>query len=136
VADKFVICVVDDDAEVRESITTFFRSAGIFVEQFDAAEALLRWPGLDQMGCLITDVHMPGVNGLDLQRKLTDHRRRVPVIMMTAYPSLRVFQEGRLLGVRAFLVKPIDPEQLLDEVKALLQAGSNRDIMSRQNDIR
>ena len=119
---KSVICVVDDDDEVRDSICTFVRSPGIAVEKFDAAEALLAWPHLDAMDCLITDLHMPGMDGLDLQRALTDKRGKVPVILMTAYPTHAAREAARLLGISAFAVKPIDPELLLAQVEALLRA--------------
>jgi len=115
-----VICIVDDDKDVRESIGTFFRSAGVAVKGFDAAEALLASPELAAMDILITDLHMSGMDGLDLQRELTRQGRHVPVILMTAYPTPEVREMADALGVSLFVEKPVDPEVLLDELETLL----------------
>lgn len=119
-SNEAVICVVDDDDEVRESIGTFFRSAGIEVAKFGAAEDLLVWPRLRSMRCLITDLHMPGMDGLELQRELRRQGSDVPVIIMTAFPSAEARERAQALGVSAFVAKPTDPEMLLDQVEALL----------------
>jgi FixJ family two-component response regulator len=121
VSHQSVICIVDDDDEVRESIGTFFRSAGVVTENFHAAEALLAWAGLAQMSCLITDLHMPGMDGLELQRELKRQGRNVPVILMTAYPTQEARDRAAALGISAFVAKPTDPEALLDQVEFLLQ---------------
>jgi FixJ family two-component response regulator len=117
-----VICVVDDDEEVRESIGTFFSSAGLNTEKFDGAEALLAWAGIAKMDCLITDLHMPGMDGLDLQRELRRQGLKVPVILMTAYPTQEARDRAAALGVAAFIHKPTDPEALLEKVEELLAA--------------
>lgn len=117
-----LICIVDDDEAVRESIGSFFRSAGIVVKGFRAAEALLASPDLAVMACLITDLHMPGMDGLDLHRELRLRGRHVPVILMTAYPTPEARARARELGVSLFVEKPADPEILLEEVEALLAA--------------
>lgn len=116
-----VICVVDDDEGVRESIETFFRSAGIRVRTYEAAEALLASAELPSMDFLITDLHMPpGMSGLDLQRELRRLGRNVPVILMTAYATPEARAAADALGVAAFVTKPTDPEALLDQVTTLL----------------
>jgi len=115
-----VICVVDDDEEVRDSVGTFFRSAGIEVEKFDSAEALLDWSDLPSMQCLITDLHMPGMDGLDLQEALRRRGSQVPVILMTAFPGPEARARAEALGVAAFVSKPTDPEALLETVEELL----------------
>jgi FixJ family two-component response regulator len=120
VPNRSVICVVDDDEEVRDSISAFFHSAGIVVEIFDSAEALLNWPRLDAMACLITDLHMPGMDGLDLQRTLAARKRTVPVILMTAYPTPAAREAAQVLGISSFISKPVDPDALLEKVEALL----------------
>lgn len=115
-----VICLVDDDDEVRESIGTFFRSAGLAVTGFAAAEALLSSPCLDAMECLITDLHMPGMGGFDLQHELKRQGRNVPVIMMTAYATPEAKAMAERLGIAFLMEKPADPELLLDRVESLL----------------
>lgn len=119
--DKSLICVVDDDEEMRKSLDTFFRSAGIDIETFQTAETLLSWSGLHNMECLITDLHLPGMDGLILRRALADRGHDAPVIMMTAYPTHAVREAARSLNIASLVVKPIDPRQLLDKVKALLR---------------
>lgn len=115
-----VICVVDDDDEVRESIGAFFRSMGMSVKGFAAAESLLSSPDLDAMECLITDLHMPGMSGFDLQQALRLQGRSVPTIMMSAYATSETRREAERLGIAVFLEKPADPELLLDRVESLL----------------
>jgi len=116
-----VICIVDDDVEVRESIGAFLRSAGLTAEKFEAAEALLAWRDLDAMKCLITDLHMPGMDGLELQSELQRQGRNIPVILMTAFPSEETEQRAKKLGIKKFVAKPTDPEMLLEEVEFLLE---------------
>jgi FixJ family two-component response regulator len=118
-----VICIVDDDEDVRESIGTYFRSAGVAVRGFEAAEALLASPELARMGCLITDLHISGMDGLSLQRELMRQGRRVPVILMTAFPTPQARKLAEALGVSVFMEKPVDPEVLLDKVETLLAAS-------------
>jgi FixJ family two-component response regulator len=120
VSPEAVICVVDDDEDVRESIASFFRSAGITTVRFRTAEELLSWPELPTMRCLITDLHMPGMDGLELKDELQRQGSRVPVILMTAFPSAEARQRARDLGIAAFVAKPTDPEALLDQVEALI----------------
>ncbi len=117
-----LIGIVDDDAEVRDSIGMLLRTAGISIRSFDAAESLLASSELSAMQCVITDLHMQGMDGLDLQRELTRLGRNVPVILMTAYPTPEAREKARRLGVARFVSKPADPEWLLAEVEALLDA--------------
>lgn len=117
-----LICIVDDDEEVRESIGSFFRSAGVVVKGFAAAESLLASPELAVMACLITDLNMPGMDGLDLHGELRRRGLEIPVILMTAYATPEARERARKLGVSRFVEKPADPEELFDEVEALLAA--------------
>ena len=119
---EFAICIVDDDEEVRESIENFFRSAGIPVRTFGTAESLLGSPESLSMDLLITDLHMPGMGGLDLHRELLSRGRRVPVILMTAFATDEVQKAAADLGVAIFLTKPADPETLFEHAAALLSA--------------
>ncbi len=115
-----VICIVDDDEEVLESIVTFFRSAGVRVRKFGAAENLLSSPDLAPMTFLITDLHMPGMSGLELLNELRRKGISVPVIVVTAYLTAAARKAGQALGVSAFVTKPADPEALLEKVAALM----------------
>lgn len=115
-----IICIVDDDEDVRSSLESYLRSAGVEVRAFTSAEELLtsgQWVGVD---CLITDLHMNGMDGLALQEELNRQQRSFPVIVMTAFPTQDAEERSMELGAAAFLAKPIDPDMLLDRVEGML----------------
>lgn len=115
------ICIVDDDEGVRASLENYLRSAGLKVLTFESAESFLASPDRADTGCLITDLHMPGIDGLALQEELNRAGRDFPVIVMTAYPTSNARERSECLGAAAFLVKPVDPDMLLDRVEEMLQ---------------
>jgi FixJ family two-component response regulator len=117
--------VVDDDASVRESMSSLLRSLGHTVKEFGSADELLASAALDETDCVITDVRMPGMSGLELQRRLTRSHPRLPVILMTAHASdeevrLRALKDGPM----AYLSKPLDEETLLSAVETVLHRKS------------
>lgn len=114
------IGVVDDDEEVRDSIVAFFRSEGISVCAFPSAESLLASPLIDTLGCLVTDLHMPGMDGFDLRRELIDQGKNFPLVMMTAFASPDARAVANSLGIAEFFEKPADPDVLLKAVRLLL----------------
>ena len=116
-----VICIVDDDVDVRASLENYLRSAGLQVRSFDSAEAFLASPERLGTDCLITDLHMPGIDGLALQEELNRLGRAFPVIVMTAFPTRGARDRSAALGAAAFLVKPVDPDMLLDRIVEMLQ---------------
>ncbi|WP_407158028.1 response regulator transcription factor [Bradyrhizobium sp. STM 3557] len=118
--DRPTICIVDDDDDVRESISSFFRSVGLQVEGFGAAESFLQSPAVSRVGCLITDLHMPGMDGLGLHRELIRRGVAIPVIVMTAYATPEARAEAQGLGAAGFVDKPVDPELLLHDVETIL----------------
>jgi FixJ family two-component response regulator len=116
-----IITVVDDDASVRESTSSLLRSVGHAVNEFGSAEELVASPALDSTDCVITDVRMPGMSGLELQRRLALSHPRLPVILMTAHASdeevrLRALKDGAV----AYLHKPLDEETLLRAVETVV----------------
>jgi FixJ family two-component response regulator len=125
VQDRPTICIVDDDDDVRESISSFFRSVGLQVEGFGAAESFLQSPTVSRVGCLITDLHMPGMDGLGLHRELIRRGVAIPVILMTAYATPEARAEAQGLGAAGFVDKPVDPELLLHDVEAILNGAAN-----------
>jgi FixJ family two-component response regulator len=114
------VCIVDDDMDVRRSLESFLRSTGTPVLTFPSAESFLLFDIGDAPVCLITDLHMPGMDGLALQREVVRRGRSYPVIVMTAFPTPDAKRDAANLGVAAFFAKPVDPELLLDRVEALL----------------
>ena len=114
------ICIVDDDDGVRSSLESYLRAAGLNVCTFDSAETFLASPYCTMADCLVTDLHMTGLDGLALQRELKRIGRRFPVIVMTAFPAAGARMESANLGAAAFLEKPIDPDALLEKLEAIL----------------
>ena len=116
-----LITVVDDDASVRESTSSLLRSVGHAVNQFGSAEELVASAALNETDCVISDVRMPGMSGLELQRRLAMSHPRLPVILMTAHAS---GEEVRLRALRGgamgYLFKPLDEETLLRAVEVVL----------------
>lgn len=95
------------------------RSLGFAVSAFDSAEAFLNSPQLDATGCLITDVQMPGIDGLELQSRLRAAGRRLPIIFISAFPQQSARRRAEAAGALAFLEKPFDGSTM---VKLLHQA--------------
>jgi FixJ family two-component response regulator len=117
------ITVVDDDASVRESMSSLLRSVGHVVHEFGSGEELVASVALDQTDCVITDVRMPGMSGLELQRRLALSHPQLPVILMTAHTSddevrLRALRDG----ATDYLAKPLDEETVLKAIETALRA--------------
>jgi FixJ family two-component response regulator len=118
-----VISVVDDDHSVRESLARLIRSVGFAVRVFGSAEEFL-FAGLDQRSdCLILDIRMPGMNGLELQRRLSESNGNLPVIFITAHGSDDEVR-ARALGAGAvdYLLKPLREEEVLKAIHAALSS--------------
>jgi two-component system response regulator FixJ len=118
-----LITVVDDDASVRESMSSLLRSVGHVVREFESGEELLGSVALDHTDCVITDVRMPGMSGLELQRRLALSHPRLPVILMTAHGSddevrLRALKDG----AADYLAKPLDEETVMRAIETALRA--------------
>jgi FixJ family two-component response regulator len=117
-----VISIVDDNESVREATKGLIRSLGYNAEAFASAEDYLRSDCVSESACLITDLHMPGMSGTDLQDRLIADGRRVPMIFMTAYFEEKVRARVLDAGAVAFLRKPFDDEALIECLnKALKQ---------------
>jgi FixJ family two-component response regulator len=115
------ICIVDDDEGVRASIENYLRSAGVNVRTYGSAEGFLSSQDFGSTACLITDLHMPGMDGIALQEELMRQGQTFPVIIMTAFPTRDAEERSRKLGAIAFLSKPIDPDLLLDRVERMFE---------------
>ena len=123
-ADK-LIAVVDDDPSVRSATVDLLASVGFACEAFEAAEDYLQSDAAKRTACLILDVRMPGLNGLELQRRLADQGRAVPIIFITSYPNERVRRRAIRAGAICYLSKPYSEEDLLGCIRlALDKSGS------------
>jgi two-component system, LuxR family, response regulator FixJ len=122
-AEAPLVHVVDDDEAVRDSLSMLLQSAGLPVRTYDSATAFLTvLPNLTA-GCVLTDVRMPGLDGLELQRRLTELGVRLPVIVMTGHGDVPVAVEALKAGAADFLEKPFDEPQLLAAIASALAAS-------------
>lgn len=112
-----LIAIVDDDPGVRGSLNSLMRSAGLTPRCFSGGEALLGCGLEGQIACIVTDLHMPGMTGLELQAEIVRRGWRHPVIVMTAYPTDAARDQALAAGAVAFLSKPIDPDALIEAIE-------------------
>ena len=115
-----LISVVDDDTSVRESLQCLIRSFGFAVEAFASAEEFLNSGHLPSTRCMILDVRMPGMNGLELQRRVAASHREVPVIFITAHGDEAARSQALKNGAVDYLLKPFREEALLHAIHAAL----------------
>jgi len=113
-----VLSVVDDDASVRRATGRLIRSLGFTVEVFASGEEFLRSGSLQDTWCLVLDVHMPGINGLELQSHLLAAGYRIPIIFITAYPDERTRARALQAGAVDFLEKPFGEEALINGIRS------------------
>jgi FixJ family two-component response regulator len=121
-----VISVVDDDESVRNSLKRLLRSMGFEVRAFPSAFEFLRQGPLHDHGCVIVDVRMPEMNGLDLQKRLTGSGVSLPVILITAYEDPGVRAQAIQAGAVAFLQKPFSDPSLMDAINLALERSSQQ----------
>ncbi|UGY00421.1 MULTISPECIES: response regulator transcription factor [Bradyrhizobium] len=120
-----LISVVDDDASVRAATENLLKSRGYIVQTFASAEDFLRSPRLNETSCVISDLQMPVMSGLDLLAEMRARGHRVPFIFITAFPNDRVSTSALDAGAIGFLAKPFAGHTLIECLDAALQ--ENRD---------
>ena len=114
--DTPTIYIVDDDASVRKSLTRLMKSAGLKTEAFSSASGYLSFCPPDKPCCLILDVQMPGMSGLDLQKRLITLNQMIPIIFITAHEDKQTYNAAMKAGALAVLQKPFDDHALLDVI--------------------
>jgi FixJ family two-component response regulator len=122
-----LVSVVEDDQFFRESMRRLMRSLGYSVEAFPSAADFLASPRLVETACLIADVHMPAMSGLELYRHLIDRGYALPTILVTAYPDNDVRARALNDGIVCYLRKPVDEKHLMRCLRAALHSGEPRD---------
>ena len=123
-----VVFVVDDDSSIRDALTSLIRSVGLRVEAFESAQAFLSRPRPDAPGCLVLDVRLPGLSGLDLQRELAAAQVTLPIIFITGYGDIPMTVQAMKAGAVEFLTKPFRDQELLDAIQQAIE----RDRVGRQ----
>ena len=116
-----VVAIVDDDESMRSALLGLLRVLGLEAKAFASAEEFLQSGQQHQTACLIADIRMPGMSGLELQAKLNADRCRIPTIFITAHGDAKMRLQALRAGAVEFLAKPFDDEALLTSVRAALQ---------------
>ena len=119
--DRPTVFVVDDDRSVRDSLRRLITSVGLRVEVFSSAQAFLSAPRPDVPGCLVLDVRLPGLSGLDLQRELAQSHATLPIIFLTGHGDIPMSVRAMKRGAVEFLTKPFHKQELLDAVQEALR---------------
>ena len=132
-----VVFVVDDDKSARKSVCALVRSLGLWAEAFSSAEEFLARHTRGRPGCIVTDIRMTGMSGLDLQNRLAQQGIPLPMIILTAYPRTRSTVRAMKAGAVTLLEKPYDEDELWDAIrKALAQEAAGRAEAQRRDEIR
>lgn len=116
------IAIVDDDDLMRGALLGLLKSAGLTAQEFASAEEFLNSGQQRQIGCLIADIRMPGISGLELQAKLNAENCRIPTIFITAHGDEKMRLQALRAGAVEFLAKPFDDEALLESIQVALQS--------------
>jgi FixJ family two-component response regulator len=124
-----IVFVVDDDPSIRDALTSLLRSVGLGVETFGSAQAFLRHPRPDASSCLVLDVRLPGLSGLDLQRELAAAEMTMPIIFITGHGDIPMTVQAMKAGAVEFLTKPFRDQDLLD---AIAQAIARDHVVRQQ----
>jgi FixJ family two-component response regulator len=120
------VFIVDDDASVRRALARLFASVGLFAETYDGAQDFLQRRPSDLRGCLILDIKMPGMNGLDLQNWLLEQSIELPIIFVTAHADVPIAVRAMKGGAIEVFTKPFDESALLDAVNRALAQDEER----------
>jgi len=123
-----LIAIVDDDPSAREGLSSLIRSAGLRVEAFASAQEFLVRPGSDLPSCLVLDLQLPGLSGLDLQKRMPEVGLEIPIVFLTGHGDIPASVQAMKAGAVEFLTKPFDDEKLLQAI----QEAVERDRRSRQ----
>jgi FixJ family two-component response regulator len=117
-----LVAIVDDDDSLRVALQGLLKATGFPAAAYASAEEFLSSGQQQQTKCLITDIRMPGMSGLELQAKLNADRFRIPIIFLTAHGDEKMRMQALRAGAVEFLAKPFDAEALLENVRAALEA--------------
>ena len=121
-----LVAVVDDDDLLRDALRRLLKASGLGAVSFESAEDLLNSGRLPEIACLIADVRMPGISGLELQAKLKAERCPIPIIFITAHGDAKMRVQAMREGAVEFLTKPFDNAVLIETVRAAIKVNSGR----------
>lgn len=118
-----VIAIVDDDEPLREALGSVMKAAGFSSRTFASAEEFLACDDCDETACLILDVRLPGISGIELQKRLIKANSPLPIIFVTAHGDASLQDSLMRAGAAAFLYKPVRSEALLKEIRSALESA-------------
>lgn len=121
-----LVYVVDDDSGVRDSLSLLLKSVGIESEAYESAQAFLDAYRADQVSCLVADIRMPGMSGLELQKELNERNAHIPTIFITGHGDVPMAVTAMKGGAMDFLTKPFGNQELLDRVAKALDQAEDR----------
>lgn len=130
-----IVAIVDDDHAVREALCLMLGPLSIGVQSYANAREFLDDPGSRECACLVLDVRMPGISGIDLQRRLLETGCHIPIIFITGHGEVPMAVEAMRLGAVDFLQKPVKEQQLLDAVQRTLESSKERRQQRRATDV-
>ena len=116
-----MVAIVDDDDLMRSALQGLLKSVGLPAQAFASAEEFLKSGQQSEVGCLVADIRMPGMSGLELQAKLNADHCRIPTIFITAHGDEKMRMQALRAGAVEFMAKPFDDEALLESVRAALE---------------
>lgn len=120
-----MVFVVDDDVGTRESLKNLIRSVGLRVEAFASAQDFLRSTRPDVPGCLVLDVRLPGLSGLDLQKRMAEVELEIPIVFISGHGDIPMSVRAMKAGAVEFLTKPFRDQELLDAIQQALERDRN-----------
>jgi FixJ family two-component response regulator len=120
-----IISIIDDDESMRCALKSFVASLGLKAYTFASGEQFLRSPRLDDTSCLITDLQMPGLNGIELQQSLLAQGRHISIIFVTAFPEERMRARAMEAGALGFLSKPFESSALVELITKAVESVRN-----------
>jgi FixJ family two-component response regulator len=120
-----IIAIVDDDEPLREALGSVLKAAGFSIDTFASAEEFLDSPQRQKMACLILDVRLPGMSGIELQRRLCESGDAIPIIFVTAHGDASLREMVMKAGAAGFLNKPVRSDALLREIHSALEKTAN-----------
>ena len=129
-----IVYVIDDDAQTRESLKNLMRSVGLHAEVFASAQDFLRSKRPDVPACLVLDVRLRGLSGLDLQKRMAEAKIEVPIIFITGYGDIPMTVQAMKAGAVEFLTKPFRNQELLDAIQQALERDRTTREQRAKND--
>ena len=121
IGNQIIVMIVDDDDSIRKAVRRLMKSYGFAVETFASAEEFLGSDRLAKTSCLILDIHMPGMNGLELQKRLVASGSVVPIIFITAFTDDSARAQAMNAGAAGYLAKPFSDDELLSCIHSVLE---------------